>query len=49
MQHASEGAAEGDGLSRLFRSKIVPLPDGRSITVILSVSFWMYWYSRIWC
>ena len=31
-----------------MRSKIEALPDGTSITWILSVSFWMYWYSRIW-
>ena len=31
-----------------MRSKIEALPDGTSITVILSVSFWMYWYWRIW-
>jgi hypothetical protein len=27
---------------------MAPLPEGRSITVILSLSFWMYWYCRIW-
>ena len=47
----SSGAGVGVGivwLSRPFRSKIVALPDGTSITWILSVSFWMYWYWRIW-
>jgi hypothetical protein len=46
------GAAEGEGLGAVWpssdlRSKIVPLPEGRSMTVILSLSFWMYWFWRI--
>jgi len=46
-----QGADEGEGVfwfSRPLRSKIEALPDGSSMTVILSVSFWMYWYCRIW-
>ena len=41
-----QGADEAVGvcLSSPLRSKIEALPDGTSITVILSVSFWMYWY-----
>ena len=43
------GAGVGVGvavpwLSRPFKSKIEAFPDGTSITVILSASFWMYWY-----
>src|SRR4029078_7830194 len=48
---ANHGAGVGDGLdvpSRPLRSKIEALPDGTSTTWILSLSFWMYWYWRIW-
>jgi hypothetical protein len=42
------GPLDGVGFRSPFRSKIEALPDGTSITWILSVSFWMYWYWRIW-
>ena len=37
-----QGAGDAVGLSRPLRSKIEACPDGTSITVILSVNFWMY-------
>ncbi len=45
-----QGAGVGVGVawpSNPLRSKIDAFPDGTSITVILSDSFWMYWYCRI--
>jgi hypothetical protein len=45
------GAGEAAGVDCLrssLRSKIEFVPVGSSITWILSVSFWMYWYCRIW-